>query len=233
MQQRSNMFLIKLPASRVLLLCCLMLTSISAWLADQGPDYQHMLILAQQRYDAQGLQSVTDWQSLIRSPEQPTENTLQRVNRFINQRIQFNSDLAIWNNKDYWATPLQTLGRGQGDCEDFSIAKYFSLLLMGITPEQLRLVYVKASIGGPNSRVSQAHMVVAYYPKPDSEPLILDNLIDDILPAGQRPDLKPVYSFNSVGLWVGGASHASITQPEQRLSRWRDVLVRMQEEGLR
>jgi predicted transglutaminase-like cysteine proteinase len=217
---------------KVLLLCILLSASIPSWLANNSPDFNRLLQLAQQRYGDNGLQTIEQWRTIITSQTSSYQDQLTLVNQFFNHRILFKSDQDIWQEKDYWATPLQTLGRGQGDCEDFSIAKYMTLLSMGVPPEQLRLIYVKASIGGPNSRVTQAHMVVAYYPQLNSEPLILDNLINDILPAGQRTDLKPVYSFNSVGLWVGGADHAIINQPEQRLSRWRDVLIRMQNEGL-
>ncbi len=217
---------------RLLLLCLLLLVSKFSWLADNQPDFERLLALAQERYGDDGFQAIVQWRKIIDNSGSTHQDQLITVNQFFNRRIRFESDLQIWQSKDYWATPLQTLGRGQGDCEDFSIAKYMTLLSMGVPPEKLRLIYVKASIGGASSRVTQAHMVVAYYAEANSEPLILDNLIDDILPSGQRTDLKPVYSFNSVGLWVGGASRAIINQPEQRLSRWRDVLTRMQNEGL-
>ena len=121
--------------------------------------------------------------------------------------------------------------RGAGDCEDFAIAKYASLLVAGVSSERLRLIYVRARIGGPQSSLSQAHMVVGYYPTPDAEPLILDNLVGEIRPAGRRPDLFPVFSFTSEGLWVQGATTSS-ADPTARLSRWRSVLQRMRDEGL-
>lgn len=201
-------------------------------LAATGPNFTRMAQLAEQRYGFDSRESVDRWQSLIEQSDAEESAILIRVNQFFNQRIRFDSDLNIWGLKDYWATPLQTLGKQQGDCEDFSIAKYMTLILMGVPSEQLRLVYVKAAIGGAASRTRQAHMVVAYYSEPNTEPLILDNLVGEILPAGQRPDLKPIYSFNSSGLWVGGATAAVAAKPEQRLSLWRDVLSRMQEEGL-
>lgn len=89
-----------------------------------------------------------------------------------------------------------------------------------------------ANIGAADSGISQAHMVLGYYPTPDAEPLVLDNLINDIRPAGRRPDLFPVFSFSDAGLWVAGASQSS-ADPTTRLSRWRDVLDRMSREGIR
>jgi predicted transglutaminase-like cysteine proteinase len=95
----------------------------------------------------------------------------------------------------------------------------------------LRLTYVKARIGGPQSTLVQAHMVLSYYPAPEDEPLVLDNLISDIRPASRRPDLVTIFGFNAEGLWVGGASPRAASA-SQRLSRWQSVLARMREEGI-
>ena len=73
-------------------------------------------------------------------------------------------------------------------------------------------------------------MVLGYYQLPGAEPQVLDNLVETIQPASERIDLTPVFSFNSNGLWAGGSSR-SRADPVQRLSRWRNVLARMQEQG--
>ncbi|MCW7541967.1 transglutaminase-like cysteine peptidase [Aquabacterium sp. A7-Y] len=154
---------------------------------------------------------------------------LQGVNQFFNRRQGFRDDHLVWGRLDHWASPLEFLQQGQGDCEDFAMAKYFTLLAVGTPAERMRLVYVRATIGGPGG-TSQAHMVLAYYPTPQAEPLILDNLIGDIRPASRRPDLMPVFSFNAEGLWQGvGALSAG--DPAARLSRWREVLAKAREEG--
>jgi predicted transglutaminase-like cysteine proteinase len=175
-----------------------------------------------------------DWRQLLNDTKaiaRPADK-LTRVNEFFNRRIQFADDLEVWGQSDYWATPMETLAKGKGDCEDFTIAKYFTLLNAGIPNEQLRLVYVKARIGGPVSALVQAHMVLAYYPAPDAEPLVLDNLITDIRPASRRPDLAPVFSFNSQGIWQGaGGNDPQGTGGIGRLSRWQDLLQRARQEG--
>lgn len=137
-------------------------------------------------------------------------------------------DPVVWGQNDYWATPLEFIGRAAGDCEDFAIAKYVTLLQLGVPNERLRLIYVRARTAGAKT---EAHMVLGYYENPSDEPLILDNLITSIRPASQRPDLTPVFSFNSQGLWVAGQSQ-SAADPTTRLSRWREVLDRMKQEGL-
>ncbi len=152
----------------------------------------------------------------------PEAEKLERVNAFFN-RLRFASDLEHWGKEDYWATPVEFVASGAGDCEDFSLAKYFTLKELGVPLERMRLTYAKAV------ELNQAHMVVAYFETPDAEPLILDNLVGDIRPASQRHDLVPVYSFNGDGLWlskergrglrVGGAD---------RLKRWKDLRHRME-----
>lgn len=197
-----------------------------------APDFDKMRMLAQQRYGAAGTQSVQQWQTLLREAKTlPEPEKIKLVNAFFNRRIAFREDAEIWGAQDYWATPLETLGRASGDCEDFTIAKYVTLKLLDIPIDRMRLIYVRAQIGGPHSSITQAHMVLGYFATPGAEPLILDNLITDIRPASRRNDLYPVFSFNSDGLWVGQAAGSS-ANPTARLSRWRDVISRMQTEGL-
>jgi predicted transglutaminase-like cysteine proteinase len=158
------------------------------------------------------------------------ERRLELINQFFNRRIYFADDTEVWGVVDHWATPLEMFSKGQGDCEDYAIGKYFSLLAAGVQPAKLRLVYVRATLGGVGG-VQQAHMVLAYYAAPTAEPLILDNLIGEIRPASRRPDLQPVFSFNADGLWQGTNGPGS-NDPGARLSRWRDVLIRAREQGL-
>ncbi len=154
---------------------------------------------------------------------------LAAINQFFNRRIVFASDAEVWGQTDYWASPLEMLAKGRGDCEDYVIGKYFSLLAAGVPVTHLRLVYVRATIGGPGGEVL-AHMVLAHYAAPGAEPAILDNLIGEIRPASRRPDLEPVFSFNGEGLWQG-VSAQSAGDPVARLSRWREVLAKARAEG--
>ena len=197
-----------------------------------GVELDRMLLLASQRYGDSGAASVMAWRDLLTSSTGQSEAAkLKRVNDFFNRKIRFGEDRDIWGTEDYWATPLEVLGRSEGDCEDFAIAKYITLKQLGVPSEKMRLTYVKARIGGPQSSITQAHMVLSYYPAPEDEPVILDNLISDIRPASRRPDLTTVFGFNAEGLWVGGATPRAGASA-QRLSKWQSVLVRMREEGI-
>jgi len=209
---------------------CLLLFGASLVFA--GVELDRMMLLASQRYGDAGASSVTAWRNLLTSTTgQPDSVKLKRVNDFFNRGTRFRDDRDVWGVEDYWASPLEVLGRAEGDCEDFAIAKYMTLKLMGVSSDKMRLAYVKARLGGPQSSVVQAHMVLSYYPAPQDEPLILDNLISDIRPASRRPDLTMVFGFNTEGLWVGGAAPRAGASP-QRLSKWQAVLVRMREEGI-
>lgn len=194
-------------------------------------DVEKMLATLQ-RYG--GAESVfRDWRQLIDdSKSLEARDKLKRINEFFNRKLLFLDDIKVWGQTDYWATPLETLAKGQGDCEDFTIAKYITLLSAGMPNEQLRLIYVKARIGGPASNVTQAHMVLAWYETPDAEPLLLDNLITDIRPASRRPDLQPVFSFNSMGIWANPiAKGVPSSTGVGRLTRWQDLLNRAKAEG--
>ena len=186
------------------------------------------------RYNESNNETVVAWRRMIEQARpQTTDEKLQAVNQFFNRRLHFTSDQVAWGVDDYWATPLEFMLNGQGDCEDFAIAKYVSLLVLGIPSDRLRLIYVRARFGSINSGNSEAHMVLGYYADPAGEPLILDNLLNSIRPAASRPDLLPVFSFNSQGLWVPGSPKPAASDPTVRLSRWRNLLDRLSSEGLK
>ncbi|SDS62998.1 transglutaminase-like cysteine proteinase BTLCP [Halopseudomonas xinjiangensis] len=196
--------------------------SASVW------DLSHLMQRVGELYqpDHRGRVRLAQWQTLMEEHASvDVGQQLDAVNRFFNDRLRFEQDSTIWDQTDYWASPVQSLIAGAADCEDFTIAKYFTLRQLGIDEAQLRLTYVKAT------ERNQAHMVLAYYATPTSAPLILDNLIDPILTASQRDDLVPVYSFNASGLWLGSArfdSRAATTTP---LPRWQELTRKMSDEG--
>ncbi|MDZ7890829.1 MAG: transglutaminase-like cysteine peptidase [Rhodoferax sp.] len=183
-----------------------------------------------QRWGATSQSRFDAWRKLLPSlSELGDADRLKRVNSFVNQQVQFGEDTSVWGQTDYWATPVETLGRGAGDCEDFAIAKYFTLLQVGMAPDKLRFIYVRAKTG--TSDATQAHMVLAFYATPDAEPLVMDNLVGEIKLASRRPDLVPVFSFNSTGVFTGAAGASPAAGGTGRLSRWEDLLRRAKAEG--
>lgn len=162
------------------------------------------------------------WFNLMDSSANLTEPAkLKNVNNFFNL-LHFIDDSKLWGEKNYWATPIEFIGVNGGDCEDFAIAKYFTLLAIGIPDKKMRITMVKAI------KLNQYHMVVAYYETPGAEPLILDNIDGNIKPASQRNDLHPIYSFNGKQLWLNKAKGAGIVSGKsQRLKRWTNLNQRM------
>jgi predicted transglutaminase-like cysteine proteinase len=179
----------------------------------------------QERYGAAARGRVEALQALVeRHRDDSDEDKLDAVNDFFNQ-IPYDTDWGLWDQEDYWATPIEMLGIRGADCEDYSIAKYFTLREMGMPAEKLRITYVKAL------SLNQAHMVLAYYEDPTDEPMILDNLTDRIQPASRRVDLAPVYSFNGESLWLAvSRSRGQKVGPSDRINLWNDLRDKMAQE---
>ncbi len=110
----------------------------------------------------QGQQRIDAWQRLLVSEKQVSEQEqLKVVNLFFNKQMTYVEDIDLWHVVDYWETPVEALWKGAGDCEDYAIAKYFSLRHLGVSSDKLRITYVKAL------RQNRAHMVLTYYSSPD------------------------------------------------------------------
>ncbi len=125
----------------------------------------------------------------------PEMEKVTKINNFFN-RVPYQSDLKTWGSNDYWATMMEFLGRDRGDCEEYATAKYFMLKELGVPTSKMYISYVKAT------KQKIAHMVLTYFKTKRSIPLVLDNYNKRILPATQRPDLIPIYSFNGDALYL-------------------------------
>ena len=184
---------------KYLLLCIAFFPLCALAVADYKKLSDRALARVEVRWGIDGRDRVSDWRELLNklAEQIPAEDAeyIRAVNDYFN-RVEWLWDIDHWGQEDYWATPLETLGSNGGDCEDYSIGKYFSLISLGMDTSKLRITYVKAL------EYDLAHMVLAYYQTPSSEPLILDNINKTILPASKRRDLLPVYSFNGDGLWL-------------------------------
>ncbi|MCX4191203.1 transglutaminase-like cysteine peptidase [Methylophaga sp. OBS1] len=189
-----------------------------------------VLARIESQYNKFARKRVEGWRELVDDPanhDLPEKEKLELVNQFFNSNVQFINDIDLWQKKDYWATPLEMLSIGAGDCEDYSIAKYFTLKELGVDEGKLRITYVKAI------EIDQAHMVLTYFETKRSVPLVLDNLITDIKPASRRNDLVPVYSFNGTGLWLAKSRGEGQRVGEaSKLSLWNDLERRMKEQAL-
>ena len=175
------------------------------------------------RFGAGAAERLQAWKHYARtrggSPATERE-LLEEVNRVLN-RIAFVDDAVHWGAEDYWATPAESVASNGADCEDYTIAKYFLLKELGVPIARLRMTYVKSL------KLNQAHMVLAYYPRPDADPLVLDNLEDRVRPASQRTDLIPVYSFNDEEVWVEMRGRSG---SPQQIRNWTALIQRLERE---
>lgn len=173
-------------------------------------------------HGAQAAARVRRWFELMEQGRTlPDPMRLQLTNQYFNS-ARFTTDYAVWQKEDYWATPVEFLIEDAGDCEEFAIAKYITLTRMGIADSALRITYVKALT------LDQPHMVLAWYETPAADPLILDNIEPRILPASQRPDLIPVYSFNGSDLWLARNRREQIRSGDAAtLSHWQQLRERL------
>lgn len=220
------------PAKKHLISLCLVLlvgVFASNWAAPKKNVIDDQLIAqAEQQYGEAAGSRVERWQQLfVELAEADEADKLARVNQFFNQEIPFVSDMKHWGQDDYWATPFESLVTQGGDCEDYVIAKYHALRELDVDMHKLRITYVKAI------RLNEAHMVLTYFPNKDSIPLVLDNLINQIVTADKRPDLVPVYSFNAEGMWLERMKGEGVRMGNpNKLDLWTDLRVRMHELGL-
>lgn len=178
------------------------------------------------KYGISAKKRLQDWDKLIRQNQNKSESEkLQIVNDFFN-RIRYVSDLEHWGVEDYWSTPAELLASNGGDCEDYAIAKYFTLVALHVDPNKLKITYVKARV---NNKMI-AHMVLTYYSRPNVIPLVLDSLNKQIKPANERPDLTPVYAFNGDGLWIIKSRSQNRVGGSGKIRFWNDMKNRMGKE---
>lgn len=189
---------------------------------------RELLQKAEKKFGIEARNRLIEWEDLISNDKNRTDREkLEKANLFFNNRIRFASDIDVWGVQDYWATPIELLCKAAGDCEDFAIAKYFTLKAMGVNDTRLRITYVKAI------RYNIHHMVLTYYSTPEAEPLVLDNLVDSITPASKRTDLMPIFGFNGSGLWTAKQrGQGKMAGSSNRIRQWQDLLQKMSENKL-
>ena len=125
---------------------------------------------------------------------------LNIVNNYLNQLLP-QYDAVIQNQEDYWASPKEFLTTGYGDCEDYVIIKYFTLLKLGFDKDRLYLTTVHELYTGGY------HMVLSYFKKGVESPLILDNLSFRVLELRQREDIKADTFINASGVFKMDNNH--------------------------
>lgn len=187
---------------------------------------QEVLRYAQQQYGSAGKRRIEELIALMNTLQMQSEKSqLEHINNFFNAVV-YEIDQQVWGVKDYWATRTEFLGRDMGDCEDYVIAKYFTLRQLGISATKIYLTYVKAI------KYNQAHMVLTYFPNENAEPLILDNLDPKILPASKRRDLLPIINFDGEKIYLAKQRGLGRILPsvDVNLKQWEELILKIRKE---
>jgi len=180
----------------------------------------------ERKYGKKAKKRAVLWSEMIESlRDEKILKKLKVVNDFFN-KFRYIPDRKVWHQEDYWASPFEFIGVGAGDCEDYAIAKYFSLRILGVPDSKLKITYVKLKkrIRG----YDEAHMVLNYYHRRTSTPIVLDNIDKKLKLATKRKDLKPIYSFNASGLWEAQNKTKTLKKHgSNKLRKWQDMMSRI------
>jgi len=132
--------------------------------------------------------------TLVKYKKLSKTQQLRQINFYLNQMLP-QYDVITQHKEDQWATPKEFLNLGYGDCEDYVLIKYYSLIKLGFDERKLFLTLVKEHYSGGY------HMVLSYFNKKGLPPLVLDNLSYKILDLNKRKDLTPLLFINSTGVY--------------------------------
>ena len=121
----------------------------------------------------------------------PLKEQVVLVNNYINQQ-QYMPDSVNWHTSDYWETPAEFFEKG-GDCEDYAIAKFVSLRMLGVPDSAMRVTILN------DNHKRAIHAVVAI--NVAGETYLLDNQIKKVVPARLVGYYKPIYSLNEERWW--------------------------------
>lgn len=167
---------------------------------------------------------ILDYQNNIQNfKKHPKTEQLLKVNLYLNQLLPQYDDV-IQKKLDYWATPKEFLVAGFGDCEDYAIIKYFTLLKLGFDKESLFLTTVR------ENRRNGYHMVLSYFSEKGESPLILDNLSFRILDLNTRNDLTVDTFINSTGIYKINKKNR-LLKIQGKSQKFQDLISRVKKES--
>ncbi len=138
--------------------------------------------------------AMRQWRDLVTAARTASrESQLQMVNVFFN-KFQYRSDSEAYGRRDYWASPIAFL-QNSGDCEDYAVAKYTTLLILGFHDSDMRVMAVV-----DNNRGGIGHAVLSVATTNGS--MILDNLNDGVYSDNQQTGYEPRFAVNQGGVYT-------------------------------
>jgi predicted transglutaminase-like cysteine proteinase len=169
------------------------LPELRIWASDRLAQWASLAARVEAERAAPPSRETRAWlRALARLEGQPLDRQVEAVNAIVNAG-RWVSDEDNYGSSDLWATPGQFLARG-GDCEDYAVAKFFSLARLGVAPERMRILVVH------DAGRDLVHAVLAL--ATERGMLVLDNLNPEVLPFERVPHYRPLYSVNLDNLWL-------------------------------
>mgnify|MGYP003143547727 CR=1 FL=1 len=123
----------------------------------------------------------------------PAARRLAAVNSAINKVGRYRSDAAVYGVPDYWASPVEFFTNG-GDCEDFALAKYWTLKALGARSEDMRVVVVKIRSS------SEGHALLQVGRSNGAH--LMDNRTNAVSRAAVDRRYAPIYAVSNAGSWL-------------------------------
>lgn len=134
-----------------------------------------------------------DWQALLNTLRgRARAEQIHQINLEMNRRA-YVLDPINWGVADYWASPAQFFQKN-GDCEDYSIAKYMSLRDLGLQPRDMRVVV----LNDENLKIPHAVLAV----RNAGDELILDNQVNRVVSHRIIRHYRPIFSINEEAWWL-------------------------------
>ena len=115
------------------------------------------------------------------------------VHKYVQAKFKYRSDYKVWGKTDYWATPVESFEMGYGDCDDFAIAKYFTLKALGFDERNMRVVILRDNIKQEIHAVLTVDLAEQVY--------VLDNQQRSVKTDSELASYQPIYSINGRGWW--------------------------------
>ena len=142
------------------------------------------------RCDSRNVKSLAEFVTKLAKSTRAAK--IQAVNEYFNA-WPYTTDQDQFGRPDLWQSPLGFMRRS-GDCEDYAIAKYFTLRLLGLRDKDMRIV-VSYDRGK-----QEAHAVLAV--RHNGRFYLLDNRSQEIRQQSRTPDLVPKYAVNAKSRWL-------------------------------
>lgn len=141
---------------------------------------------------AKATEKTSEWKGFIESlRDKSAEEQVESINHFMN-KVSYISDEDNYGTGDYWATVEEFMARG-GDCEDYALAKYRSLLMLGFKASDLRIVILFDINKGINHAVLAVALNGAWK--------ILDNQSQEVRDDKDISNYKPIYAISKSNWW--------------------------------